>query len=72
MRRLRLLQIFSKYLEYGGEEYIAGRIEDALADRHEMFRYVGSSRKLFEGGLEVVIADMVDCRGQFMQNQLHP
>lgn len=51
MRRLRLLQIFSKYLEYGGEEYIAGRIEDALADRHEMFRYVGSSRKLFEGGL---------------------
>jgi len=51
MRRLRLLQIFSRYLEYGGEEYIAGRIEDALADRHEMFRYVGSSRRLFEGGL---------------------
>ena len=45
------MQIFSRYLEYGGEEYIAGRIEDALADRHEMFRYVGSTKRLFEGGM---------------------
>ena len=51
MRRLRILQIFSRYLEYGGEEYIAGRIEDALAERHEMFRYVGSTQKLFQGGI---------------------
>jgi glycosyltransferase involved in cell wall biosynthesis len=38
-------------LEYGGEEYVAGRIEDALADRHEMFRYIGSSKELLRGSL---------------------
>jgi hypothetical protein len=38
-------------LEYGGEEYIAGRIEDSLADRHEMFRYIGSSSALLRGSL---------------------
>jgi len=51
VKRLRILQIFSRYVEYGGEEYIAGRIEDALADRHEMFRYAGSSRQLLESGI---------------------
>jgi len=51
LRRLRILQIFSRYLEYGGEEYIAGRIEDSLADRHEMFRYIGSSSALLRGSL---------------------
>ena len=49
MRRLRILQIFSKYLQFGGEEYIAEKIEIALAERHEMFRYSGSSEKLLEG-----------------------
>lgn len=46
MKRLKILQVFSQYLEYGGEEKIAAKIEDALADRHELFRYVGSTRRL--------------------------
>ena len=45
------MQIFSRYLLYGGEEYIAGEIENALSEDYEMSRYTGSTEKLLSGGL---------------------
>ena len=36
---------------YGGEEYIAGEIENALSEDYEMSRYTGSTEKLLSGGL---------------------
>jgi hypothetical protein len=46
VKRLKILQILSQHLDYGGEERIAVKIEDALAEQHELFRYMGSTRRL--------------------------
>ena len=46
MRRLKILQIFSRYLEYGGEEGSVFRIGDALQKHHEVEYYIGSTEEL--------------------------
>ena len=46
MKRLRILQIFSRYLEYGGEEGSVFRIGDALQKHHEVEYYIGSTEEL--------------------------
>jgi len=51
LKKLRILQIFSRYLLYGGEEYIAGEIENALSENYEISNYTGSTKKMLGGGL---------------------
>jgi len=51
LKKLRILQTFSRYLLYGGEEYIAGEIENALSENYEMSHYDGSTEKMLSGGL---------------------
>ena len=46
MRRLKILQIFSRYLEYGGEEGSVFRIGDALQDHHDVEYFIGSTEDL--------------------------
>jgi len=46
MQRLRILQIFSRYLEYGGEEGSVYRIGDALQDHHDIDYFIGSTGDL--------------------------
>jgi glycosyltransferase involved in cell wall biosynthesis len=46
MRRLRILQIFSRYLEYGGEEGSVFRIGDALQKNHDVEYFFGSTADL--------------------------
>ena len=46
MRRLRILQIFSRYLQYGGEEGSVFRIGDALQDAHDVEYFIGSTQDL--------------------------
>ena len=46
MRRLRILQIFSRYLEYGGEEGSVFRIGDALQKRYDVEYFIGSTEDL--------------------------
>lgn len=48
MRRLRILQIFSRYLEYGGEEGSVFRIGDSLQKNHEVEYFFGSTEDLLE------------------------
>jgi len=50
MRRLRILQIFSRYLEYGGEEGSVFRIGDALQDHHDVEYFIGSTEDLLGAG----------------------
>jgi len=49
MRRLRILQVFSRYLEYGGEEGSVFRIGDALQDHHDVEYFIGSTEDLLGG-----------------------
>jgi glycosyltransferase involved in cell wall biosynthesis len=46
MRRLRILQIFNRYLQYGGEEGSVFRIGDALQDAHDVEYFFGSTQEL--------------------------
>lgn len=55
--RLRILQIFSRYLHYGGEEGSVYRIGDALQEIHDVEYFLGSSKDISEGnGLESLLA----------------
>lgn len=47
--RLKILQIFSRYLHYGGEEGSVYRIGDALQEIHDVEYFLGSSKDIFEG-----------------------
>ncbi len=49
MRRLKILQIFSRYQHYGGEEGSVFRIGDALQDVHDVEYFFKSSTDLLQG-----------------------
>ena len=46
MKRLKILQIFSRYLNPGGEENSVYRIGDALQQHHEVEYFLGSTEEL--------------------------
>ncbi len=46
MKRLRILQIFSRYIHFGGEESSVFRIGDALQDKHDVEYFIGSTKDL--------------------------
>jgi glycosyltransferase involved in cell wall biosynthesis len=46
MRRLRILQIFSRYVYFGGEEGSVFRIGDALQENHDAEYFIGSTSEL--------------------------
>lgn len=50
MRRLRILQIFNRYLHFGGEESSVFRIGDALQADHEVEYFFGSTQDFFGPG----------------------
>jgi glycosyltransferase involved in cell wall biosynthesis len=45
MRRLRILQIFSRYIHFGGEESSVFRIGDALQSNHDVEYFIGSTKE---------------------------
>jgi len=45
VRQLRILQIFSRYIHFGGEENSVFRIGDALQDRHDVEYFIGSTKE---------------------------
>ena len=49
-QNLRILQIFSRYLQPGGEERFAELFASALASQHVVENYVGSTRSLLGSG----------------------
>ena len=49
MRRLRILQIFSRYIYFGGEEGSVFRIGDALQQNHDAEYFIGSTNELLGG-----------------------
>jgi len=51
MSRKRILQIFNRYLEYGGEEGSVYRIGDALQQLYDVEYLLGSSQELVSQGL---------------------
>lgn len=46
MARLRILQLFSRYLQYGGEEGSVYRIGDALEERHDVDYFIASTQEM--------------------------
>jgi glycosyltransferase involved in cell wall biosynthesis len=44
VRRLRILQIFSRYIHFGGEEGSVFRIGDALQENHDIEYFIGSTK----------------------------
>ena len=50
-RRLRILQIFNRYLQYGGEEGSVYRIGDALQKIHDVEYFISSSAELTTKGV---------------------
>ncbi len=48
MARYKVLQIFSRYLQYGGEEGSVYRIGDALQERFDVEYFIASSQELKE------------------------
>lgn len=50
-KRLHILQIFNRYLNYGGEEGSVYRIGDALQQIHDVEYLISSTSDLVEGGL---------------------
>jgi len=46
MRRLRILQVFSRYTQVGGEESSVYRIGDALQQDHDVEYFIGSTQEL--------------------------
>jgi len=51
MRRLRILQIFNRYIHYGGEEASVFRIGDALQEQHQVEYFFGSTVEFLGPGL---------------------
>lgn len=49
--KIKILQIFSRYLEPGGEERVTQLIETALTDRFHVDSYYGSTANLLGGSL---------------------
>jgi len=45
MRRLRILQIFSRYIHFGGEESSVFRIGDALQQNHDVEYFISSTKE---------------------------
>ena len=56
MRRLRILQIFSRYIHFGGEESSVSRIGDALQEKHVLVNFMGSTEDLLSDGLASKVA----------------
>ena len=52
MRRLRILQIFSRYIHFGGEESSVFRIGDALHDFHDVEYFIGSTKDLLGSDIQ--------------------
>ena len=50
MRRLKILQIFNRYIHYGGEEASVFRIGDALQEQHEVEYFFGSTQDFLGSG----------------------
>src|SRR5271168_4917715 len=50
-RRLHILQIFNRYLQYGGEEGSITRIGDALQEDHDVDYFFYSTSQLAGEGL---------------------
>lgn len=48
MARFKILQLFSRYLQYGGEEGSVYRIGDALGDRYDVEYFIASSQEMKE------------------------
>jgi hypothetical protein len=46
MRRLRILQVFSRYTQVGGEESSVYRIGDTLQQDHDVEYFIGSTQEL--------------------------
>ncbi|MFM8653462.1 MAG: glycosyltransferase family 4 protein, partial [Verrucomicrobiota bacterium] len=51
MRRLRILQVFNRYIHYGGEEASVFRIGDALQEQHQVEYFFGSTEEFMGPGL---------------------
>lgn len=51
MKRLRILQIFNRYIHYGGEEASVFRIGDALQKDHDVEYFFGSTEEFMGPGL---------------------
>lgn len=49
-RKKRILQLFSRYKDYGGEEGSVYRIGDALAAHYDIGIFLSSSKESFSGG----------------------
>ena len=47
MRRLRILQIFSRYIHFGGEESFVDSFRSASLPYHDVTDYQGSTEELF-------------------------
>lgn len=58
-KRLKILQIFNRYLEYGGEEGSVYRIGDTLQTLHDVEYFITSSRDLTTGLHPVALARKV-------------
>ena len=52
MRRLRILQIFSRYIHFGGEESSVFRIGDALQDFYDVEYFIGSTKDLLGSDIQ--------------------
>lgn len=50
MRRLNILQIFARYVHYGGEEGSVSRIATALRADHDVEYFTASTQDMLEGG----------------------
>jgi len=46
VRRLRILQIFSRYIHFGAEEGSVFRIGDALQQNHDIEYFIGSTKEI--------------------------
>lgn len=52
MRRLRVLQIFSRYIHFGGEESSVFRIGDALQQNHDVEYFIGSTKEFLGSDIQ--------------------
>ncbi len=51
MKRLHILQLFARYLHYGGEEGSVSRIATALRENHDVEYFSTSTQEMLDGGL---------------------
>lgn len=59
-QNLRILQIFSRYLQPGGEERFAELFSSALSPQHRVENYVGSTQALLgSGGLRRLVSPLL-------------